>query len=61
MPCGIPNSFTYCGSSDKYFIGTAMNNNKIYETPSNTAKILKTGNNFGMVLNFVQKYFRIKE
>ena len=42
MPCGIPKAFTYCSLSKRYFIGVAINNNKIYETPSNIAINLKT-------------------
>ena len=40
-PCGIPNNFTYLGSSKNHFNGDAIKSNKMYETPSKKAMILK--------------------
>ncbi len=40
-PCGIPSSFTYCGSPFRYLIGTATNNKSKYDMPSKNAVILK--------------------
>ncbi len=40
-PWGIPNNFTYEGSFNKYLMGVAINNSKIYETPSKKAVMRK--------------------
>ena len=41
IPCGIPNILTYVSSCNKYFTGVAINNSKMYESPSKKAMILK--------------------
>ncbi len=54
-PCGMPSNFTYSGFPDKYFIGVAINSNKIYDMPSRKATILKIVTSENMTLLFSAK------
>ena len=51
----MPNSLTYCGSCNRYLIGVAINNNRIYETPSKRATSLNIFNEENICVNFCAK------
>lgn len=51
----MPRYFTYSGLSSIYFIGVAINNNSMYDTPSKKAIILNTFNSLDITVFLTAK------